>query len=638
MTDQAPALDPLPAATVRLPAEHSAPAASKPGSEFSDTTVVAGPKPELHGAAKRPLAVPLLASLGLHAAVLFLLADLSDELPDRPRILEPPPIVAEIVIDVPLHDAIPVAEAAAINSLQEAPLQLVDAAVSDLAPVASLPPVDPGDQAAPSLAPPDLPAVAEPVGAPQAIAHLESTPVETPASIESAVEEPAPLLQTAGSQTIDTAEPVNSRPIELNRATPVALSPGTIATVEAAPTADGQSSAAPAVAAVETSPAIGVAQPPDVVSSSETASVKPIEATLLPAQPSDQSAILAAHVPELNATAPAPVLAPSITAESLVPATAPPQVNPATAPEAALAVAAVMPVAPTASRLEPMSVNALDPIESKPPQSPVIPMLKPSEPSAMLQGEERREMAALVPPRLDRPVVDPRIALAQAVTGLDCARLRTGWEASEGKVSISGHLRSGEDRDHLVAALSGLDGVKQVVKTDLYIVGEPYCRVLAFLDQPGLTKSFDQRQGLEELGAPAQSGVVRFKGGMALELQLAGPDFAAYVYVDYFTADGQVYHLLPTRNLADHHVQPNEAFTVGGRSGRGLKATIGPPFGLDMVVAVASAQRLFSVARPTAENAREYLSALNAAVAVARKQDPSARLEYAYYLVQTSAN
>jgi uncharacterized protein DUF4384 len=186
--------------------------------------------------------------------------------------------------------------------------------------------------------------------------------------------------------------------------------------------------------------------------------------------------------------------------------------------------------------------------------------------------------------------------------------------------------------------LTAIDGVKHVVNRNLYIVGEPYCRVLTFLGQPGLTKSSDQRQGLEALGSPAQSGVVHLKAGMPLELKLAGPAFKAYIYVDYFTADGRVYHLLPTRNLEEQRVEPDEAFTVGGRRGRGLKATIGPPFGLDMVVAVATTRRLFPDVRPTSEDAREYLSAFDAALAEARRRDPGTQLEYAYYLVQTFAN
>jgi hypothetical protein len=108
------------------------------------------------------------------------------------------------------------------------------------------------------------------------------------------------------------------------------------------------------------------------------------------------------------------------------------------------------------------------------------------------------------------------------------------------------------------------------------------------------------------------------------------------VYVDYFTADGRVYHLLPTANLLDHRLRPNERLTIGGRNGRGVKATIGPPFGLDVVVALASDVPLFPRGRPVAEPANTYLADLAATVAEAHRREPALQLEYSYYLIQTT--
>jgi hypothetical protein len=193
-----------------------------------------------------------------------------------------------------------------------------------------------------------------------------------------------------------------------------------------------------------------------------------------------------------------------------------------------------------------------------------------------------------------------------------------------------------QDREKLTAAISAKAGVRDVAHSDLHVVGEPYCQVLDFLARPELARSDNQRQDVEAITQPAQAGVLVLKAGMPLALQLSGPDYASFVYVDYFTADGRVYHLLPTTILADNQLASGERLAIGGREGRGVKATIGPPFGLDMVVALASERPLYRSARPVAENADAYLKALERMLTDARQRDPGLRLEYSYYLIRTA--
>jgi hypothetical protein len=187
-----------------------------------------------------------------------------------------------------------------------------------------------------------------------------------------------------------------------------------------------------------------------------------------------------------------------------------------------------------------------------------------------------------------------------------------------------------------MARLSAVPGVRDVRDAALHVVGEPYCRVLSFLSHPALTRSDEQKYDVAAIGASTQAGVVRFTAGMALELELGAPNFESRIYVDYFTADGRVYHLFPGDRLSDNTFAPNERFGIGGRYARGRKATIGPPYGLDVAVALASSRPLLERARPAAESAADYLEALGAAISEARLRDPALRVEYAYYLVRTS--
>jgi len=244
-------------------------------------------------------------------------------------------------------------------------------------------------------------------------------------------------------------------------------------------------------------------------------------------------------------------------------------------------------------------------------------------------------VATLIRPGLPRERVDAQDAIAKATASYPCARLSATWERDEGAVMVAGHVSSPQDRDKLLGELARIPGVGRVRAGDLHVVGEPYCHVLTFLDRPSLARSQEQRHGIAAIGEPAQAGVLRLTAGMALELKLSAPDFESYVYVDYFTGDGQVYHLLPNTG-ADHRFVAKQHFTLGGQKGLGLKARIGPPYGLDMVVAVASSRPLLPHPRQSPEPAGRYLAALETAIGAAERDSRGLKLEYAYYLIQTA--
>jgi hypothetical protein len=230
----------------------------------------------------------------------------------------------------------------------------------------------------------------------------------------------------------------------------------------------------------------------------------------------------------------------------------------------------------------------------------------------------------------------PQSAVEAVTTALKCARVNTSWETATGAMALSGHLRSAEERRELVKNLSGIPGVRRVVDAGLHIVGDPYCRLLSFLAVEGVTRSEDQRFDEAALGAPTQAGVVRLSAGMPLDLALVAPEFPSHVFVDYFTADGGVYHLLPAEKMNDNVFKPDERFGIGAKYGRGRRATIGPPFGLDVVLALATSRPLALKSRPVAEPADRYLGVLADEIREARRRDPTVRVEYAYYLIYTS--
>ena len=99
-------------------------------------------------------------------------------------------------------------------------------------------------------------------------------------------------------------------------------------------------------------------------------------------------------------------------------------------------------------------------------------------------------------------------------------------------------------------------------------------------------------------------------GGQSLILDVVAPDFPAHLQVDYYTADGNVVHLLPNPLETNGRVEPRAVRRLGDRKSGGRFWTIGPPFGDELVVVVASALPLFTAPRPEAEAAADYLPEL----------------------------
>jgi hypothetical protein len=552
-------------------------------------------------------------SILLHAALIAALADLSDRLGSEP---EYDVISAEWVIDVPLKEAAAV-NAAAEASRAEAPA--VAAEVTDATRLALLPSAatmvleasgPPAAASAPPsevLAPAALPA--DPV-APQQLVEA-SRPITEPPMLPPAAsgENPVPPAATAPPDAPAVAGPPKTA------AMPQA---GALAPTRQPP-AD-----APSPAALPADPAVPQ---------------QPAEASRPVAEPSMLPVAGRGEVPQPQAVA-ASLDAPAMAGPP--PAAATP---PAPAPPAGLALVPATALASLSApgNLAPAATPNATAAPAGAPESLAIGSPAADAPAPRLESgvadarpvEAESVVSVLAPPALLPQETDPRRAIEAETLDLACGRVAATFTPDDGTVVLSGHLRSAQDRAAFVARLSTLAGVRRVADGDLHVVGEPYCRVLGFLGGPGLTRSEDQRHDVAAIGQPAQAGVVHIRAGRPLELQLGGPDFPSFVYVDYFTADGRVYHLLPAPGSKENRLGADERLALGGRNGRGLKATIGPPFGLDMVVAVAATRPVFAQSRPVVEDAAVYLAEFEAALAAARR-DEGLRIEYSYFLIRTT--
>ena len=83
------------------------------------------------------------------------------------------------------------------------------------------------------------------------------------------------------------------------------------------------------------------------------------------------------------------------------------------------------------------------------------------------------------------------------------------------------------------------------------------------------------------------TGTTRLKDNEAIDFDYDGPDFASNLLVDYVGADGSVSHYMPRKTnpvVASKKVPPGGKGRLFGKP----TFTVGPPFGTDIVIFVAS--------------------------------------------------
>jgi hypothetical protein len=229
-----------------------------------------------------------------------------------------------------------------------------------------------------------------------------------------------------------------------------------------------------------------------------------------------------------------------------------------------------------------------------------------------------------------------RAAIATAIEPFKCAII--GGDVSEQRqITVSGFAnRDVEPR--LRAAVQQAAG-NAPIQWNVGTFSGPYCQALDTVRPIG-----------PHFGEPTNGVVVSLKGGgvplhdtSSIVPKITAPGYASYLQVDYFAGDGSMVHLHPSAEerqidvlTQDHHSQnlrvtaataersfPARAtMTLGDPVTCNCKPTevgwtVGPPFGTDMILAIASSAPLFVPPRGNSDTAETYLRALSAAISSA---------------------
>lgn len=151
-----------------------------------------------------------------------------------------------------------------------------------------------------------------------------------------------------------------------------------------------------------------------------------------------------------------------------------------------------------------------------------------------------------------------------------------------------------------------------------------YCQVIETL-RP-VMRTLGESRGVAARQLPSQkTRSLQLLDNDPIDFEIDGPDYASTLQVDYIGSDGKVSHYMPRQANPRFDARP---LKVGQRvrlfdiAGPGGAFTVGPPFGTDLVVIIASSEALM-VPRTSDddETVDAYLANLKPALDSARRRN-----------------
>lgn len=231
-----------------------------------------------------------------------------------------------------------------------------------------------------------------------------------------------------------------------------------------------------------------------------------------------------------------------------------------------------------------------------------------------------------------------RDGISALLADVPCSRLQVNFIPETGTLMLNGHLPENGLRAPVLAALKIQVGKNIQVADNTLILGLPMCNALSNIANAGLPSSTDQITNPKIIGENTQIIVRDFKDGERLTLDFTAPDYDAFVYVDYFDITGQVVHLAPNKFSQKVFHTAKESLRIGRENceENSLEIRIGPPFGQELGIAVATSVQLIDGFRPIIEPAEPYIVWLNARLTTARAENRDFKGEWFYFIINST--
>jgi len=258
------------------------------------------------------------------------------------------------------------------------------------------------------------------------------------------------------------------------------------------------------------------------------------------------------------------------------------------------------------------------PVEAPRPD-PAPPPIQEVQPAPRVEPQPPPPIVpAPAPPRPDQLALAPsaahlRSAVAAAIAASRCS-LVSGDVEGTNRVRLAGYAEAGGGEAALRLRLASAGVPSDSIDWRVRGFEGPYCDALDLL-RPFADPFGETPSGLSLALVGDRRRLVR---GDLLTVRIGLPRFPAYLRVSYFTHDGEVVHLHP--NAADQArvFGAGARVSLGDPAEGGQRWEIGPPYGTEMIVALASERPLFETAREDFEKSSAYLAALRERLADGR--------------------
>jgi serine/threonine-protein kinase len=190
--------------------------------------------------------------------------------------------------------------------------------------------------------------------------------------------------------------------------------------------------------------------------------------------------------------------------------------------------------------------------------------------------------------------------LNQLLTDYECDELLYTID-SNNTINVSGYISvSSEQPLHTV--LSNLAATSnQRLDIKLIPIADQNCELLSIL-QPFVQRNNLQKHGLQI--EPNQHESLFVEGERPI-FEVITPDFPGDLYVDYFMADGNVFHLLPTSNQLQQLTNAEQQILIG-KEGTTRQWEIVKPYGKEIMSVIVSDHPLFDKVRDEIESSEAY--------------------------------
>lgn len=181
---------------------------------------------------------------------------------------------------------------------------------------------------------------------------------------------------------------------------------------------------------------------------------------------------------------------------------------------------------------------------------------------------------------------------------------------SDNHLLLTGLVGIGAPQAALIAALKSLSGDRVIINKTQPVDG-PYCTLLDIIHpyHPLFVNDDDSRLQLSLAG-----GKTELYNGDRIIVDQIMPNFNGYLTTDYFSSDGSVLHLYPITQDPSTMLAANAVKTLGDPAHGGVRWQVSAPFGMDIVISIASTVPLFPRLEPEQEMAGGYLEKLRTAL------------------------